>query len=468
MIRVARGGRGFVAGDGSAFVPWGLNYDRSYLRGRDVLLEELLDADPTKLERDFEQARGLGANVIRLFPQLDRYLPERDALRESELAKLDEAIDMAGRHELRVDLTGLTMIDSRARPAWLVQAGDEQIVAAHELFWTTLARRYAGDARIFCFNLQNEPYVNWRNAPVHATGCARMPEGKDYCYLTPHLKDVRGAWARWVRERYADDAALSEAWPDFPRHREAPDAPHLPRRRGPRGEPRRRDYHRFRVDYAVAWTRRMAAAIRRCDRARLITTGLVPQCVMPVEPGDEAPALAGYWAQALAPELDFLCVHLYPTLVSHDGDSLGLNLDWHEMALASLRALRKPVVVEEWRALGPGVERGGIGWGQWFDAFMTMSEPLAGGWCSFYHPLLDDRPGTALSANYSAWLERFAARARELEARDGGLPAPRFAGTLELDWMELMCSAAERTQALRSYRERRAAAGRPLRVRWRE
>ncbi len=468
MIRVARGGRGFVAGDGRAFVPWGLNYDRSYLEGRDVLLEELLDRDPAKLDRDFERARALGANVIRLFPQLDRYLPGLDSVCERALHSLDAALAAARRHELRVDLTGLTMIDSRARPGWLARASDEEITAAHELFWSTVAARYAGDAGIFCFNLQNEPYVNWRDASVAPTGCARMADGRDYCYLTPHLKDVRGAWARWVRERYPDAAALRAAWPDFPRGRETPQAPYMPRRRQGLGDTRLRDFHRFRVDYAVGWTRRMAAAIRRGDHARLITTGLVPQSAMPVERDAETPVLASFRAQALAPELDFTCIHLYPLMLADDGDSLALNLDWHEMALASLHGLRQPVVVEEWVALGQGVDQGGIGLVQWFDAFTAMSETLARGWCTFYHPLLDDSPGAALGPSFQPWLDRFAARAREL-GEGGRLPAPRFAAaTMELDWMALMCSSAERTRALADYRERRAAAGRPLRVRWRE
>ena len=213
----------------------------------------------------------------------------------------------------------------------------------------------------------------------------------------------------------------------------------------------------------------MAAAIRGRDARRLVTTGLVPQAAMPVEPGPEVPILASFRAQALAPELDFVCVHLYPLLLSDDGDSLGLNLDFHEMALASLHELRKPVVVEEWRAIGPGVDRGGIGWAQWFDAFMAMSAPYARGWCSFYHPLLDDSPGAALSASYEAWLDRFAARGRELREGAARLPAARYTGAaVELDWMALMCSSAKRTRALSDYRERRAASGRPVRVRWRE
>ena len=83
------------------------------------------------------------------------------------------------------------------------------------------------------------------------------------------------------------------------------------------------------------------------------------------------------------------------------------------------------MVVEEWFALGEGLRQGHISWGGWFDAFLDCSRPLASGWVSFYHALLNDRPGAAVAPAYQEWLERFRATGRAVE--DGDFPGPRRA-----------------------------------------
>ena len=75
VIRVAPDGLGFVDEGGNPFVPWGLNYDRSFDQGIDVVLEDLLLRRPSKLDRDFRRAGDLGANAIRIFPMLSHYVP---------------------------------------------------------------------------------------------------------------------------------------------------------------------------------------------------------------------------------------------------------------------------------------------------------------------------------------------------------------------------------------------------------
>jgi hypothetical protein len=463
LIRVTHDGHEFVDAHGQAFVPWGLNYDRTYYQGTDVLLEQLIDLNPAKLGRDFAVARGLGANVIRIFPQLNRYLPRLQAIDEAELAKLDVAIETARRNQLRVDLTGLTMIDARTVPDWVNTASDEEIIAGQELFWATVSSRYAGDPTIFCFNLQNEPYVNWSDGSVAPTACYVMPEGMEYCYLTPHLKSVSAAWAAWVHEHYRDAATVARAWSDFPLAGETYASPAIPiTAPRPPAYPRLRDFHLFRLEQATGWTRRMARAIHRTDHTRLVTTGLLPESVMPVDPSGFTPVFGDYWSGALVDELDFLCVHLYPGKTGDD--PLKLNLRYQEMALSSLYELGKPAVVEEWLPLGP------VDWLEWFDSFVAMSKPVAAGWLSHYQPLLYDGSPDDPAAPPpwpEGWFDRFSTQAAQFRSQGCRLPRPHWDGELQLDWMAMMESGDVRASAFDAYRTRRADSHGPLRVRWR-
>jgi hypothetical protein len=88
---------------------------------------------------------------------------------------------------------------------------------------------------------------------------------------------------------------------------------------------------RPRPEVARQWIRKLAAAIRANDPRRLVTVGLVPWSL------DRPGLTSGFVPEAIAPELDFICVHLYP--------EAGRGAD----ALATLRAFQigKPVLIEE-------------------------------------------------------------------------------------------------------------------------
>ncbi|HEX2517462.1 MAG TPA: beta-galactosidase [Chloroflexota bacterium] len=459
FVAVAPGGRGFER-DGRPFVPWGLNYDRSYHRGADVLLEELLERDPAKLDADFAQARASGANTIRLFLQHARYQPQPGRIEARALEGLDVAVAAARRHGLLVDLTGLSHIDTSAPATWYATASDEEILAAEAHFWEALARHFAEEPAIFCFNLQNEPTVNWQDSRLITTGYFAMPDGRRFSYVNSHLKEVRAAWGEWVRGRYAGPGALARAWADFPTPVE--DWEHVEPPQGERrGDPRLLDFQAFREDYAERWTRTLVTAIRRHDRRHLITIGLLPSSVPLIGPARQ---YSGFAPGRVAPYLDFLAIHLYPQRAAPPGEVLGANLAHHELVLLALLAGGggKPVVVEEWFALGEGLRQGHISWGGWFDAFLACSRPLASGWVSFYHALLNDRPGAAVPPAYQEWLERFRATGRAVEA--GDFPGPRSgdqgrdqgrepAGGADfvLDGPALLTSGAARAEALEAY-----------------
>ena len=459
FVAVAPDGRGFVR-DGRPFVPWGLNYDRSYHRGADVLLEELLERDPAKLDADFARARAWGANTIRLFLQHARYQPQPGRIEARALEGLDVAVAAARRQGLLVDLTGLSHIDTSAPATWYATASDAEILAAEAHFWEALARHFAEEPAIFCFNLQNEPTVNWQDRPLDHHGVLRHAGWAALLLRQPPPQGSARRVGEWVRGHYAGPEALARAWADFPTPVE--DWEHIEPPPGERrGDPRLLDFQAFREDYAERWTRTLVTAIRRHDRRHLITIGLLPSSVPLIGPARQ---YSGFAPGRLAPYLDFLAIHLYPQRAAPPGEVLEANLTHHELVLLALLAGSggKPVVVEEWFALGEGLRQGHISWGGWFDAFLGCSRPLASGWVSFYHALLNDRPGAAVAPAYQEWLERFRATGRAVE--DGDFPGPRRAeqgreqgreqaggADFVLDGPALLTSGAARAEALDAY-----------------
>jgi hypothetical protein len=116
------------------------------------------------------------------------------------------------------------------------------------------------------------------------------------------------------------------------------------------------------VSVALAWTRRMAAAVRTADPRALVTVGLVWWSL------DRPGLQSGFVPQQIAPVLDFVSVHLYP-------ESLRL-----EAALETLRgfAVGKPLVVEEIFPLYASVQE--------LEFFKAQAKHEVSGWLGFFRP----------------------------------------------------------------------------------
>jgi hypothetical protein len=143
---------------------------------------------------------------------------------------------------------------------------------------------------------------------------------------------------------------------------------------------------RDRTEVARAWIRQLATAIRAEDPDRLITVGLVDWSLP--RPGLDS----GFHPAAIAPELDFLSVHLYPESGKLDA------------ALETLRAFAvgKPVVIEETFFLRCTRHE--------FDDFFRRSRAHAAGWIGFYWGRTPDecrRSKEIADALMLAWLEWF-------------------------------------------------------------
>ena len=144
--------------------------------------------------------------------------------------------------------------------------------------------------------------------------------------------------------------------------------------------------NRPRPAIARQWCHQLAAAVRRHDRRHLVTVGLVPWSL------DRPGLTSGFVPKEIAPEVDFVCVHIYPAAgkVSEAIDTLkGFSLG-------------KPVVVEEMFPLSCSTEELG--------AFVEQSAKLARGWIGFYWGKTAEqyrKSATVQDAMVAGWLEWF-------------------------------------------------------------
>jgi hypothetical protein len=104
-IHLSQDGAHFVIGtSGKAFIPWGFNYDHD---DRKRLLENYwLDEWPT-IEKDFEEMKSLGANVVRIHLQLGKFMSSPDRPNWQALNQLARVLALAERTGLHLDITGL-------------------------------------------------------------------------------------------------------------------------------------------------------------------------------------------------------------------------------------------------------------------------------------------------------------------------------------------------------------------------
>jgi hypothetical protein len=339
-IRVSGDGRSFVTGrDSRTFAPWGFNYDHDE-RGR--LLEDYWVGEWMKVEEDFREMKELGANVVRIHLQLGKFMPAADKPDEKALSQLARLVRLAEKVGLYLDLTGLGCYHKKDVPAWYDRLEEAERWNVQARFWEAVAAQCAKSPAVFCYDLMNEPVV---------------PGG-------PKRRDDR-LGPPFGDKHFVQFIALETNG-------------------------------RARPDVAVQWIRRLVSAIRKHDRRHLITVGLVDWSL------DRPGLTSGFVPKQVAPELDFLALHIYP--------EKGKLAD----ALATLRgfAVGKPVVVEEVFPLKCSAGE--------LRKFMDDAKPLASGWIGFYWGKTAEecrKSGTIHDALMLNWLELFQSKAAELKER---------------------------------------------------
>ena len=153
---------------------------------------------------------------------------------------------------------------------------------------------------------------------------------------------------------------------------------------------------RPRPDIARQWCRRLAAAVRSRDRRHLVTVGLVPWSL------DRPGITSGFAPKAIAAELDFVAVHLYP------------EKGKRKEAIETLSgfAVGKPVVIEEMFPLNCSLAE--------FEQFLDESKRAASGWMGFYWgktPEQYRKSAAVQDAVVLGWLELFQRHALSIARR---------------------------------------------------
>jgi arabinogalactan endo-1,4-beta-galactosidase len=335
-IRISEKQTGFIyETSGREFVPWGFNYDHD-AHGR--LLEDYWEKEWPKVEADFRAMKRLGANCVRIHLQTARFLDSAETCNAASLDRLGRLVALAEQVQLYLDITGLACYRKKDVPAWYDRLSEDDRWKAQARFWEGVAGRCAKSPAVFCYDLMNEPVV---------PGGARKPG--DWLG-PPFLGSESGFFVQCI--------ALDQK--DRPR-------PAIARQ----------------------WCHRLAVAIRQQDRRHLVTVGLVPWSL-------ERPGLtSGFVPKEIAPELDFLCVHIYPS-----AGKVGEAIDTLEGF-----SVGKPVVVEEMFPLACSTEELG--------AFVDQSAKAAQGWIGFYWGKTAEeyrKSATIRDAMVANWLEWFQRR----------------------------------------------------------
>jgi endoglucanase len=192
-------------------------------------------------ETDFATIAGWGFNYVRLPLSYRWWAPGADpfAIDEAGLAPLDEAVDWAGRHGLRLALAlhhapGF-VINPPPRPDSFNLWRDASARACFCHHWVALARRYAGVGDRLEFNLVNEPagcsaaeyggVVRAAVDAIRAVSPARgivvdgLDAGNTPCPELAPLgltQSCRGYWPAEVTHHlawWAGEPSLPPAWP---------------------------------------------------------------------------------------------------------------------------------------------------------------------------------------------------------------------------------------------------------------
>lgn len=339
-IEVAPDGKGFVQKpSGTRFAPWGFNYDHDE-KGR--LLEDYWLGEWPKVKSDFREMKQLGANVVRVHLQVGKFMISAARANDAALRQLRRLVHLAEETGLYLDVTGLGCYHRADVPKWYDALDEAGRWEAQAQFWRAVTRECRESPAIFCYDLMNEPV-----SPA----------------VGGQLKD-------WLGPAFAGKHFVQYISLDAQgREREA---------------------------IAREWIRKLTETIRAVDKRHLVTVGLVDWSL-------KVPRklYSGFAPERVAPELDFLCIHLYP--------------ESGKVAEATEKlkgfSVGEPVVIEETFPLKCSVED--------FNLFLDQSHTHAAGVIGFYWGATPEELRKANSVANSLmlrWLEIFQQRIQKTGA----------------------------------------------------
>ncbi|MEI6235900.1 MAG: cellulase family glycosylhydrolase [Planctomycetota bacterium] len=322
-ISISKDGKSFVlAESGRPFVAWGFNYDRDY---KMRLIEDYWENEWETVVADFRAMKLLGANVVRVHLQYGKFMDAPDKPNTAALDRLEKLVTLAEELGIYLDVTGLACYRMKDQPAWYAQMDEKNRWATQAAFWEAISKRCAGRAGVMAFDLVNEPAVGSNRAAgawVHETALGGF--------------------------HYVQFIALDSAGRDG-------------------------------AELWRQWTHTLVTAIRKHDKNRLITVGLLP---LP-----NAGMLKG-----VGSEVDYMSVHLYPKS-GHLDD---------QIKTLKLYSIGKPLIIEETFPMECTLPE--------MLEFIEKSKGTANGWISFYwgKPMAELKQSTAIGDHILLnWLEHF-------------------------------------------------------------
>ncbi|MCC7476775.1 MAG: cellulase family glycosylhydrolase [Pirellulales bacterium] len=247
-VRIAPGGRSFELSNSGAAF---VPWGFNYAPG-EKLLEDVWESDwPTILE-DFREMKDLGANVVRIHLQVAAFMDGPEETNRKSLERLGKLIRLAEELGLYLDITGLACYRPTDTPKWYDQLPQHERWRAQQQFWSSIATLGAESHAIFCYDLINEPVVaaQERNSGEWRSG--NLFGNYDFVQYISINKPAR--------ERH---------------------------------------------EIAIEWIKTQNEAIRQHDQRHLITVGLLPST-------KAWGHFSGFVPERIAPELDFMAVHIYP------------------------------------------------------------------------------------------------------------------------------------------------------------
>ena len=374
LIVVAPDGRCFAERDsGRPYIVFGTNYYDPHTGWAPKIWRQF---DAEKVRVHFGLMSEIGVNCARVFLTAGSFQPNAETIDEQSLNKLDTLIKIARETDIRLLLTGPDHWEGYASYWRPDRFAGEVALRALERFWDVVGRRYRGEPAIFAWDLLNEPHLPW------------------------FIGEWRPLWNAWLQKTYGNWAALKVAWGDELTESDQWGKVAVPKNRPDLGNPRLRDWQRFREHLADQWVRRQVEAIRSADPTHLITVGYIQWSYPLIRSGNPS-RYSAFNPHRQTRWLDFMTIHFYPTL----GGPFSSEENWVNN-LAYLQAVLtychtgKPVVLGEYGWYGGGAPQkhpylSEEQQARWLSAEIEASRSLADGWLSW--PFADTPTSTDIS-----------------------------------------------------------------------
>jgi hypothetical protein len=149
-------GKEFYDTNGKRFIPWGLQYTNT---AKIPLLEDNWFADTTwaVILQDFQNMKALGANIIRIHLEYNKFMLSSTLPNQEELNRLKQLVDYAEQIGEYLDVTGLACYRASDTPAWYNAMNEQQRWATQCVFWEAIAKTIGGNNNVMDYDLMNEP-----------------------------------------------------------------------------------------------------------------------------------------------------------------------------------------------------------------------------------------------------------------------------------------------------------------------